>query len=59
MSDGCTNAFSNDDRLICAVLYWYMWLVLLPRWRGYRVEEKTNVLEDGTSVVRLVRVKVD
>jgi len=35
-----------------AVVFWG-----LPRWRGYRVEEEVEVLEDGTSITKLVRIK--
>ncbi|KAK8906181.1 hypothetical protein ACHAPF_002234 [Botrytis cinerea] len=35
-----------------AVVFWG-----LPRWSGYEVEEEVEILEDGTSVTRLVRVK--
>jgi hypothetical protein len=38
------------------VVYWYVWTVLLPRWKGYRIEEETSVLADGTSVTTLVHV---
>lgn len=37
------------------------WLVVffwvLPRWGGYRIEEEVDVLGDGASVTRLVKVK--
>lgn len=44
-------------RLICAVIYWYLWTVLIPRLRGYRLEEEADTLQDGTSVTKLVKVK--
>ncbi|KAF3050954.1 hypothetical protein E8E11_009956 [Didymella keratinophila] len=37
-------------------LYWYVWLKLIPRLRGYRVEEKASVLDDGTTITQLVHV---
>ncbi|KAH8667948.1 putative methionine permease [Tricladium varicosporioides] len=40
-----------------AVLYWYVWFILLPRWRDYHIEEEVTVLEDGTSITKLVRRK--
>ncbi|PSS23471.1 hypothetical protein M430DRAFT_136435 [Amorphotheca resinae ATCC 22711] len=40
-----------------AILYWYLAFVAIPRWYGYRVEEETEVLSDGTSITRLVNVK--
>lgn len=48
-----------DDlrRLVFAVVYWYLWTIAVPRWRGYRLEEEDEVLEDGTSVTKLVKVK--
>ncbi|UPX09912.1 low-affinity methionine permease [Ascochyta rabiei] len=39
-------------------VYWYVWLKLLPRWRGYRVEEKAGVLDDGTTITQLVHVAI-
>ena len=44
-------------RLVCGVVYWYIWTVLIPRLRGYRLEEESGVLHDGTSVTKLVKVK--
>jgi hypothetical protein len=43
--------------MIFAVLYWYIWIVLLPRLQGYRVEEEVDVLADGTSITSLVKVR--
>jgi hypothetical protein len=40
--------------LATGVLYWYVWTILLPRWRGYRLEEEVEVLKDGTSITKLV-----
>jgi hypothetical protein len=40
--------------IIFAVLYWYVWTVALPRWRGYTLEEELEVLSDGTSITKLV-----
>lgn len=42
--------------MVAAVIYWYIWTVLVPKWRGYHLEEETEVLSDGTSVTRLVHV---
>ena len=44
-------------RLVCGVIYWYLWTVLIPRLRGYRLEEEGDMLQDGTSVTTLVKVK--
>ena len=39
-------------------VYWYVWLKLIPRWRGYRVEEKASVLNDGTTITQLIHVAI-
>lgn len=41
-------------RIVAGVLYWYVWTILLPKWGGYTLEEKTEVLDDGTSITRVV-----
>lgn len=33
--------------------------MLLPRLRGYRLEEEVGVLDDGTTVTKLVKVRQD
>ncbi|KAB5540575.1 putative methionine permease [Coniochaeta sp. 2T2.1] len=42
--------------ILFGVLYWYAWTVLLPRLRGYKLEEETDVLDDGVAITRLVKV---
>ena len=44
-------------RLVFGVIYWYLWTILIPRLRGYHLEEDVDILEDGTSVTKLVKVK--
>ncbi|UZP38412.1 hypothetical protein NXS19_006228 [Fusarium pseudograminearum] len=39
--------------LVAGVLYWYVWTVGIPHWRGTRLEEQTDVLDDGTTITRL------
>jgi len=39
------------------IVYWYVKFVALPKWYGYRIEEEVAVLDDGTSITRLVKVK--
>ncbi|KAJ5703562.1 hypothetical protein N7493_011487 [Penicillium malachiteum] len=41
--------------ILFAILYWYVWTVFLPRRGGYKLEEVTEALDDGTPVIRLVR----
>jgi hypothetical protein len=42
--------------MLFAVLYWYVWIKLVPRIGGYRVEEEADVLADGTTITSLVKV---
>lgn len=46
---------TNLDSITFGFVYWYMWTVALPRLGGYRLENETGVLEDGTSITKLVR----
>lgn len=41
--------------LVFAVIYWYVWTVLLPRRGGYKLEESVEILDDGTGIIRLHR----
>ncbi|RMD41904.1 hypothetical protein DV735_g3205, partial [Chaetothyriales sp. CBS 134920] len=36
--------------LLIAIAYWYIWTILVPRIRGYRLEEETDTLSDGTTI---------
>ncbi|KAK0638495.1 amino acid permease-domain-containing protein [Cercophora newfieldiana] len=45
--------------LLFGVLYWLVWTVLLPKWGGYRLEEAADVLDDGTTITKLVAVPLD
>lgn len=47
----------NMHRLVGGVIYWYLWTVVIPHWGGYHLEEEGDVLHDGTSVTKLVKVK--
>ncbi|KAK2601928.1 low-affinity methionine permease [Conoideocrella luteorostrata] len=49
-----TYAIVGVATIIGSVLYWYLWTVLVPRWRGYILEEESDVLADGTSIIKLV-----
>ncbi|TGJ82923.1 hypothetical protein E0Z10_g5865 [Xylaria hypoxylon] len=37
-------------------IYWLVWTIILPRIGGYRLEEKEDVLDDGTTITVLARV---
>lgn len=49
-------AVLTEYSIIFAVLYWYVWTRLVPRIKGYRLEEESSVLDDGTTVTTLVHV---
>ncbi|EXJ89558.1 hypothetical protein A1O3_02625 [Capronia epimyces CBS 606.96] len=44
--------------LIFGVAYWFVWTVALPRYRGYRLEEEADILDDGTTITKLVRKEI-
>lgn len=53
------SAFSRltlKSSMLVALVYWYVWTRLIPRWRGYSLEDELEVLGDGTTVNRLVHV---
>jgi len=52
-----TYAISGIGVMILATLYWYVWTVLIPRWRGYTLEEETEVLDDGASITKFVHLE--
>ncbi|KAJ4375405.1 low-affinity methionine permease [Neocucurbitaria cava] len=51
-----TYAFVGISVIIFGLLYWYVWIRLIPGWKGYRLEEETSILDDGTTVSTLVHV---
>jgi amino acid transporter len=51
-----TYAVVGISVILFGLVYWYVWFKLLPRWKGYHVEEETNTLSDGTTVSTLVYV---
>jgi amino acid transporter len=42
--------------IVFGLLYWLVWTVILPRLGGYRLEEKEDILDDGTTITVLTRV---
>ncbi|KAJ5564356.1 low-affinity methionine permease [Penicillium frequentans] len=50
-----TYAIVGISIIIFAVLYWYVWTVILPRRGGYRLKEAVETLDDGTTITKLVR----
>lgn len=51
-----TYAIVGVGILVFGALYWLVWTVILPRLGGYRLEEKQDVLDDGTAITVLTRV---
>ncbi|EED20895.1 methionine permease, putative [Talaromyces stipitatus ATCC 10500] len=49
-----TYAIVGVGIILFGVGYWYIWTVLLPRLGNYTLEEETEVLDDGTSITKLV-----
>ena len=44
--------------LIGCVIYYYLWIKVLPKYRGYRIRQETLVLENGAQSHRLIKVPV-
>jgi hypothetical protein len=44
------------NSLLFGMLYWVLWTIILPYYGRYRLEEKVEVLEDGTSIIKLARI---
>ncbi|KAI0400833.1 methionine permease [Xylaria palmicola] len=42
--------------IVFGLLYWLVWTVILPRLGGYTLQEKEDVLDDGTTITMLARV---
>jgi hypothetical protein len=49
---------ANPSSLIGCVLYYYVWITILPKLRGYRIRQETLVLENGAQSHRLIKVPV-
>ncbi|KAH8591523.1 amino acid/polyamine transporter I [Bisporella sp. PMI_857] len=54
-----TYAIVGISIILFAILYWYIYFIVVPKWKNYRIEEVTEVLDDGTSITRLVNIKND
>ncbi|KAI0526527.1 methionine permease [Xylaria bambusicola] len=42
--------------ILFGIIYWLTWTIILPRLGGYRLEEKEDILDDGTTITVLTRV---
>ncbi|KAI1804816.1 amino acid permease-domain-containing protein [Daldinia bambusicola] len=50
-----TYAIVGVGILVFGVLYWLIWTIILPRLGGYSLEEKQEVLDDGTAITTQIR----
>lgn len=44
------------SRLAFGVVYWLFFAKLVPIWQGYRLEDRTDVLDDGTTITKVAHV---
>lgn len=44
--------------LVACGVYYYVWIWLLPRWKGYRVRHEKVILDGGEITHVLVKVKL-
>ena len=49
---------ANLPSLIGCVVYYYLWVRVIPHFRGYRIRQETLVLEGGAQSHSLVKVPV-
>lgn len=52
-----TYAVVGIGTVLLAVLWWWVWIRVLPHYGGYVFEEEFDELDDGTKVTRLIKVK--
>jgi len=52
-----TYAVVGIGTVVLAVLWWWVWIRVLPHYGGYVFEEESDELDDGTKVTRLVKVR--
>jgi amino acid transporter len=52
-----TYALVGIGSVLLAVLYWWIWIRVLPWWGGYSYEEEMGALKDGTIISSLVKVR--
>lgn len=53
-----THVVTGIAILIACVVYYYVWIAVLPRFRGYRIRQKVIVLENGAQSHAVIRVPV-
>ncbi|ORY81204.1 high affinity methionine permease [Leucosporidium creatinivorum] len=55
----CTYAIVGIGLLVLCVAYWYIWVHVLPKYRGYQIVEEVVYEEDGSAFTRLTKVWAD
>lgn len=53
-----TYAVVGISVILFGLFYWVIWLKIIPKFKGYKIEEETRILDDGTSVTSLVHVPI-
>lgn len=43
---------NHAHSILLGVSYWCFWAVLLPGMGGYELDEKEDILKDGTTITR-------
>lgn len=52
---GHTDQDTNKHvRLLIGLIYWFVLVIALPRYRSYVLEEEYSMLKDGTPITKLV-----
>ncbi|SMQ54061.1 unnamed protein product [Zymoseptoria tritici ST99CH_3D7] len=44
--------------LTLGVIYWLMFAIVLPKWRGYALADETEALDDGTTITKVVHAPI-
>lgn len=55
IQDCCIN---DTHRLTLGVIYWLMFAIVLPKWRGYALADETEALDDGTTITKVVHAPI-
>lgn len=48
----------TQSRFFASVIYWYLWTVVIPKVRGYTLEEEEAKLADGTTITKIVHKRL-
>lgn len=49
-------AFVGLGLFAFGIMYWYIWTIMLPGWKGYTLDERAEVLDDGTVITKIIHV---